>query len=144
MQYINLNTTIIVINIIIMHPQERLRHEAIVNDYYRNAAPRHTDDGWLLLPEVPDTQEMLRPLVSDDLRVPHNQIDGNWASKYDHLTAQYEFLREESTFALRRAIGLMREHPHLSELDHRDISPGIGIYEKVPLEPSNHFHSDRS
>ncbi|TIA08384.1 P-loop containing nucleoside triphosphate hydrolase protein [Aureobasidium pullulans] len=114
-----------------MHPQERLRHEAIVNDYYRNAAPRNTDDGWLLLPEVPDTQEMLRPLVSDDLRVPHNQIDGNWPSKYDHLTAQYEFLREESTFALRRAIGLMREHPHLSELDHRDISPGIGIYEKA-------------
>ncbi|THW22286.1 P-loop containing nucleoside triphosphate hydrolase protein, partial [Aureobasidium pullulans] len=114
-----------------MHPQERLRHEAIVNNYYRNAAPRNTDDGWLLLPEVPDTQEMLRPLVSDDLRVPHNQIDGNWPSKYDHLTAQYEFLREESTFALRRAIGLMREHPHLSELDHRDISPGIGIYEKA-------------
>jgi helicase required for RNAi-mediated heterochromatin assembly 1 len=107
------------------------RHESIIDGYYRDAMPSDNDEGWLLLPEVPDSQEMKRKLLSDDPRVPENQIEGNWSSKEDHLHAQYAFLREESTFALRRATELVREQPHVSELDHRETSPGIGIYEKV-------------
>lgn len=110
---------------------DQLAHEAVVHGYYRDATPIDTDDQWIFCPEVPDTQEMTRPLVSDDPSVPENQIEGNWSSRHEHLTAQYQFLREESTFALRRAIGIVREQPHLSELEHRDTSPGIGIYEKV-------------
>jgi hypothetical protein len=108
-----------------------LPHEAIVHSYFRDATPKNTDDEWIFNAEIPDAQEMSRPLLTDDPRVPENQIRGNWSSGLDHLTAQYQFLREESTFALRRAIGLVREQPHLSEPDHRDASPGIGIYEKV-------------
>ncbi|KAI5257997.1 P-loop containing nucleoside triphosphate hydrolase protein [Aureobasidium subglaciale] len=109
----------------------RLPHEAIINAYYHNAPPLDTDDEWLFLPEVPDTQEMKRQLISEDPRVPENQIEGNWSSPQEHLTAQYQFLREESTFALRRAIELVRAQPHVSELEHRETSPGIGIYEKA-------------
>ncbi|KAG9651844.1 P-loop containing nucleoside triphosphate hydrolase protein, partial [Aureobasidium melanogenum] len=106
-------------------------HEAIVNSYYRDAAPLTTDDEWIFCPEVPDMEEMNRPLISDDPCVPENQIEGNWSSTDEHLSAQYHFLREESTFALRRAIELFRKQPHLSELEHRETSPGIGIYEKA-------------
>ncbi|KAG9569747.1 P-loop containing nucleoside triphosphate hydrolase protein, partial [Aureobasidium melanogenum] len=109
----------------------QLAHEAIVNSYYRDAAPLTTDDEWIFCPEVPDMEEMNRPLVSDDPCVPENQIKGNWSSTDEHLSAQYHFLREESTFALRRAIELVGKQPHLSELEHREISPGIGIYEKA-------------
>ena len=108
-----------------------LPHEAIIHSYYLDATPKNTDEEWVFKAEIPDAQEMSRPLLSDDPCVPENQIEGNWLSKHEHLTAQYQFLREESTFALRRAIGLVREQPHLSEPDHRDTSPGIGIYEKV-------------
>lgn len=106
-------------------------YEAIVNSYYRDAAPLTTDDEWVFCAEVPDMHEMSCPLVSDDLCVPENQIEGNWSCKNEHLSAHYHFLREESTFALRRAIELVRNQPHLSELEYRDTSPGIGIYEKV-------------
>lgn len=109
----------------------QLTHEAIVNSYYRDAAPTATDDEWTFCSEVPDMYEMNRPLINDDPCVPENQIEGNWSSTNEHLSAQYHFLREESTFALRRAIGIVREKPHLSELEHRETSPGIGIYEKV-------------
>jgi hypothetical protein len=109
----------------------RLPHEAIIDSYFRDATPKNTDDEWLFNAEIPAAQEMSRPLLSDDSCVPENQVKGNWSSKLEHLTAHYQFLREESTFALRRAIGLVREQPHLSELDHRETSPGIGIYEKV-------------
>ncbi|KAI4725090.1 P-loop containing nucleoside triphosphate hydrolase protein [Aureobasidium sp. EXF-10728] len=108
-----------------------LPHEAVIHTYYHDAGAMNTDDEWILRPEVPDAQEMSRPLISDDPCVPENQIEGNWSTKHEHLTAQYSFLREESTFALRRAIGLVREQPHLSELDHRVESPGLGIYEKA-------------
>lgn len=108
-----------------------LAHEAVINSYYRDAAPHDTDNEWISQPEIPDAQEMNRPLISDDPSVPENQIEGNWSSSTEHLAAQYNFLREESTFALRRAIGIIREQPHLSELEHRETSPGIGIYEKV-------------
>lgn len=108
-----------------------LPHEAIIHSYYRDGAPGNTDEEWISNAEVPDAQEMSRPLLSDDPIIPENQIEGNWSSRQEHLTAQYQFLREESTFALRRAIGLVREQPHLSEPDHRETSPGIGIYEKV-------------
>lgn len=104
--------------------------ETAVDEYFKNSSPTGTDDAWLHLPEVPDSAEITRPLVSSDPRVPNNIVDGNWPSKSDHLTAQYAFLREESTFALRRAIELVRGNT-LSELQFRDISPGIGIYEKV-------------
>ncbi|KAH0281701.1 P-loop containing nucleoside triphosphate hydrolase protein, partial [Aureobasidium melanogenum] len=109
----------------------QLAYEAIVNSYYRDAAPLTTDDEWVFCAEVPDMHEMSCPLVSDDLCVPENQIEGNWSCKNEHLSAHYHFLREESTFALRRAIELVRNQPHLSELEHRDTSPGIGIYEKA-------------
>ncbi|KAG9835485.1 P-loop containing nucleoside triphosphate hydrolase protein, partial [Aureobasidium melanogenum] len=109
----------------------QLTHEAIVNSYYRDAAPTATDDEWTFCSEVPDMHEMNRPLINDDPCVPENQIEGNWSSTNEHLSAQYHFLREESTFALRRAIGIVREKPHLSELEHRETSPGIGIYEKA-------------
>jgi hypothetical protein len=109
----------------------RLPHEAIIHSYFRDATPKNTDDEWLFNAEIPAAQEMNRPVVSDDPCVPENQAEGNWSSKQEHLTAHYQFLREESTFALRRAIGIVREQPHLSELEHREISPGIGIYEKV-------------
>jgi helicase required for RNAi-mediated heterochromatin assembly 1 len=113
-----------------------LPHEAIVHSYFRDATPKNTDDEWIFNAEIPDAQEMSRPLLPDDPCVPENQVKGNWSSEVDHLTAQYQFLREESTFALRRAIGIVREQPHLSELEHRDTSPGIGIYEKVNAEHS--------
>lgn len=108
-----------------------LPHEAIIHSYFRDATPKNTDDEWIFNAEIPDTQEMSRPLLTDDPCVPENQVRGNLSSEVEHLTAQYQFLREESTFALRRAIGLVREQPHLSEPDHRDASPGIGIYGKV-------------
>lgn len=108
-----------------------LPHEAIIHSYYRDGAPRNTDDEWIFNPEIPDAQEMRRPLLTDDPIVLENQVEGNWSSRQAHLTAHYQFLREESTFALRRAISLVREQPHLSEPDHRETSPGIGIYEKV-------------
>lgn len=110
-----------------------LPHEAIVHGYYRDGAPRNTDDEWISKAEVPDAHETSRPLLSDDPIVPDNKVEGNWSSRQEHLTAHYQFLREESTFALRRAIGLVREQPHLSEPDHRETSPGIGIYEKVTV-----------
>jgi helicase required for RNAi-mediated heterochromatin assembly 1 len=108
-----------------------LPHEHIIHSYFRDATPKNTDDEWLFNAEIPAAQETNRPVVSDDPCVPENQVEGNWSSRLEHLTAHYQFLREESTFALRRAIGLVREQPHLSEPDHREISPGIGIYEKV-------------
>ncbi|KAK6001314.1 hypothetical protein QM012_002645 [Aureobasidium pullulans] len=106
-----------------------LAHEAIIHSYYIHAAPHSSDDDWVSQPEIPDAQEMNR--ASDESSVPENQVDGNWSSKDEHLAAQYQFLREESTFALRRAIELVRKQPHLSELEHRETSPGIGIYEKA-------------
>lgn len=112
---------------------DHLAHEAIINSYYHDAAPHNTDDEWVSQPEIPDAHEMSRPLITDDPSVPENQIQGNWSSSIQHLAAQYNFLREESTFALRRAIGIVREQPHLSELEHRETSPGIGIYEKVSI-----------
>jgi helicase required for RNAi-mediated heterochromatin assembly 1 len=108
-----------------------LPHESIVHSYFWDATPKNTDDEWIFNAEIPDAQEMSRPLLTDDPCVPQNKVKGNWSSSMEHLTAQYQFLREESTFALRRAIGIVREQPHFSELEHRDTSPGIGIYEKV-------------
>ncbi|CAD0112432.1 unnamed protein product [Aureobasidium uvarum] len=104
-----------------------LPHEAIIHSYYRDAVPKNTDDEWIFHPEVPDAQEMSRTLMSDDPCVPENQINGNWSSREEHLAAQYSFLREESTFALRRAISLVREQPHLSELEHRAFATGITL-----------------
>lgn len=115
---------------------DSLTHEAIIHSYYRDATPMNTDDEWISMAEVPDAQEMSRPLLSDDPIVPENQVEGNWSSRDEHLTAHYQFLREESTFALRRAIGLVRAQPHLAEPDHRETSPGIGIYEKVSANHS--------
>lgn len=114
-----------------------LPQQTVIDDYFSGARPHDTDENWLLLPEVPDSNEMSRPIVTNDPRVVENKIEGNWSSKEEHLMAQYEFLREESTFALRRAIGLVREDPLLQETDHRDISPGIGIYEKVSFSASS-------
>ncbi|KAI5208174.1 P-loop containing nucleoside triphosphate hydrolase protein [Aureobasidium subglaciale] len=105
----------------------RLSHEARINAYYHNASPLNTDDEWLFLPEVPDTQEMKCPLVSEDPRVPENRIEGNWPSPQEHLSAQYEFLREESTFALRRAIELVRAQPHAFAVGVTFSSMGLGI-----------------
>ena len=113
-----------------MSPSDGIMANQMAIEAYFNTAP--ADDGaWTQTPEAPDAVEMKRELLSSDPRVPDNRVDSNWASKEEHLSAQYEFLREEATFALRRAIGLIRGLPFAHEADLKEDSPGIGIYEKV-------------
>ncbi|KAJ5795127.1 hypothetical protein N7457_001726 [Penicillium paradoxum] len=81
---------------------------------------------WQIKSELPSTKEILgTENTEDSIQLTPNCIDGPWKSKEDYMKSHYELLREDSVSPLRRAVGKLRDDPHMK--DTKDIS----IYEKV-------------
>lgn len=114
------------------------------------APPASNGREWLSLPEVPTSHELTQwANPGHGFTIPPNQLEGAWPStgktlpspsilicadkcttaKYLHV--QYAVCREESVFALRRALLALRNAPGNDEPGLRPESAGICLYEKV-------------
>ena len=81
---------------------------------------------WLCQPEVPTSEELLRP-ANEDYDQFANKIDGPWRSKDKYLRAHYSLLRDDAVTPIWSAVNSFRDTPDMMEEDGK----GILIYEKV-------------
>ncbi|GAB7357601.1 hypothetical protein MBLNU459_g0105t2 [Dothideomycetes sp. NU459] len=90
---------------------------------------------WLSLPEVPASQELTSwAKCVQGHGPPENRLRGPWPSTESYLRSQYAFCREESIFALRKALYELKAAPGMGESKLREVAPGAGIYDKVRVK----------